>query len=78
MKTDYSEYSVGVTTEPMYYGSECSADRAENIADDLTRMIENEFPGIKVTRDESKVCGPDEEVCYEINLWIQKNWTAAL
>lgn len=75
---NYSEYSVGVTTDPSYYGSECTSDRAANIADDLARMIEAQFPGITTTRDQSPVRGPDEETCHEINRWIQENWTAAL
>ena len=76
--TNYSGYSVGVTTEPMYYGSNCSDDDAETIATDLARMIEAEFPGITTTRDQSPVRGPDDETCHEINRWIQENWTAAL
>lgn len=74
---NFNEYSVGVSESPEYYGN-VTPDRAANIADDITQLIEHEFTGIVVRRDESPVRGPNEETCYRINSWIQANWQAAL
>jgi len=79
----YSEYTVSITREPEYYGSECSDADADRIADDLEAMIESEFPGIACVtyRDgqgSAGVIGPDDDVCEEIREWIQDNWTKAI
>jgi hypothetical protein len=78
---NYSEYAVKISSDASYYG-QVSPERASNIADDLARLIKNEFNGITVeisTEIGGKpVSGPDFEICEDINVWIQKNWTAAL
>ena len=83
VEIDYSEYSIMVIDEPSYYGSECSQEDADAIAEKLCEMIESHFPGIQtdVWRDGDKSCattGPNDDVCDEINEWISNNWTAAL
>jgi hypothetical protein len=80
---DYSEYTVFVSDEPSYYGSECTQDDADEISEKLCEMIERQFPGIETDlwsdgNGSSKTTGPDDNVCDEINEWISSNWTAAL
>ena len=80
---DYSDYTVKVSNEPSYYGSECSQEDADEISDKLCEMIERQFPGIQTDLwsdgdGSSKTTGPDDDVCDEINEWISNNWTAAL
>ena len=80
---DYSDYTVTVSDEPSYYGSECSQEDADEISDKLCEMIERQFPGIQTDLwsdgdGSSKTTGPDDDVCDEINDWISNNWTAAL
>ena len=80
---DHSEYTVFVSDEPSYYGSECSQEDADAISDKLCEMIQRQFPGIQTDiwsdgDGSSKTTGPDDNVCDEINEWISSNWTAAL
>ena len=79
---DYSEYTVKISSEPSYYGSECTQQDADRIVESLGNLIRTEFPGIQTEKyadgHGSKTTGPDESVVEEINLWIEKNWTAAL
>ena len=80
---DYSDYTVKVSDEPSYYGSECSQDDADAISEKLCEMIERQFPGIQTDLwsdgdGSSKTTGPDEDICEEINEWMSNNWTAAL
>ena len=80
---EYSEYTVFVSDEPSYYGSECTQDDADEISEKLCEMIERQFPGIETDlwsdgNGSSKTTGPDDNVCDEINEWISNNWTAAL
>jgi hypothetical protein len=80
---DYSEYTVKVSDEPSYYGSECSQDDADAISEKLCEMIERQFPGIQTDLwsdgdGSSKTTGPDDDICEEINEWMSNNWTAAL
>lgn len=80
---DHSEYTVFVSDEPSYYGSECSQEDADAISDKLCEMIQRQFPGIQTDLwsdgdGSSKTSGPDDNVCDEINEWISNNWTAAL
>ena len=74
----FSEYSVCVSTDPSYYGSDCTQFDADRIAANLSDLIKAEFPEIVVTSSGRSVAGPDEETCEDINRWIQENWTAAL
>jgi hypothetical protein len=80
---DYSEYTVCVSDEPSYYGSECSQDDADEISDKLCEMIQRQFPGIQTDiwsdgDGSSKTTGPDDNICDDIDEWISNNWTAAL
>lgn len=80
---DYSDYTVKVSDEPSYYGSECSQEDADEISHKLCEMIERQFPGIQTDfwsdgDGSSKTTGPDDDVLDEINEWISNNWTAAL
>jgi len=70
---NHSQYSVTVGTEPSEYGSECSKERAEQIAEYLSQLIAEEFEGIRVNVREngSAVRGPEAQVCEEISTWIQ-------
>jgi hypothetical protein len=79
----YSEYTVKISSEPSYYGSECTQEHAERIGERLGNRIRGEFPGIQLEkyvdgRGSSATTGPDDEVIGEINRWIENNWTAAL
>ena len=57
---------------------------ANQIAAQLTAMIEREFPGITVREwtdpigGSASTLGPDQSVCVAIDKWISENWTAAL
>ena len=80
---NYSEYTVQISSEPSYYGSECTQQDADRIVERLGNLIRTQFPGIQTEKyvdgqGSSKTTGPDESVVEEINLWIEKNWTAAL
>ena len=78
MNTNYSEYSVLVSTEPSYYGANCTFEDALEIAPRLTALIEKQFPGIQIRSGGQYVTGPDTEVMDEIREWVESNWTAAL
>jgi hypothetical protein len=80
---NYSEYTVKISSEPSYYGNECTQQDAARIAECIGNLIRAEFPGIQTEKyldgqSSSKTNGPDESVVEEINLWIENNWTAAL
>ena len=80
---DHSDYTVKVSDEPSYYGSDCTQDDADAISEKLCEMIERQFPGIQTDLwsdgdGSSKTTGPDDAICEEINDWISNNWTAAL
>jgi|APGre2960657404_1045060.scaffolds.fasta_scaffold13429_3 hypothetical protein len=80
---NYTEYTVKISGEPSYYGSECTQQDASRIVDSLGNLIKSEFPGIQIERyfdghGSSKTSGPDESIVDQINLWIENNWTAAL
>ena len=48
VKNDYSEYTVKTSTEPSFYGSECTQADADCIAKNISDLIRSEFPGITV------------------------------
>lgn len=80
---DYIGYTVRISTEPSYYGSNVTAEQAEEIAGKLSEFAQREFPGVRTEthRDgsgSSATTGPNEDVVNEINEWIAENWTAAL
>ena len=78
----YQNYSVTVSTDPTYYGSECSHHDAVRIASGIADMIRSEFPGIDVRIGSDiggrGVTGPDDAIVRQIENWIAENWTAAL
>ena len=83
MKPDYREYTVSISNEPSYYGTDCNHEDARRIVKNLSDMIRNEFPGIQVRdhydgRGSGKTTGPDEETIEDIDHWIEDNWMAAL
>lgn len=78
---EFAGYSVCVTQDPVYYGSECTNEDAVRIAGNLSDMIYDKFPGIAVFQGgdpKRDVFGPDNEVSEKIAAWIAANWTAAL
>jgi len=80
---NYTEYTVKISSEPSYYGNECTQQGADRIFENLGSLIQSEFPGIQIEsyfagHGSSQTNGPDESVVEEINLWIENNWTAAL
>ena len=80
---DYSEYTIFVSEEASYYGSECTAEDAENIAMRICAQAERQFPKIvtELWSEGDGSCsttGPNDDTCNEINVWMQENWTAAL
>ena len=79
----YNAYTVSISTDPTYYGSECTADDAGRIVEQLAAMFAAQFPGITTVEHHDgegsgKTTGPDESIVEEINLWIEDNWTKAL
>jgi hypothetical protein len=82
METNYNDYTVSISNDPSYYGSECSADDAVRISDSIQTLIECRFPGITVRRfsgiGSAGTTGPDMSVIDEIDMWVCENWSAAL
>jgi hypothetical protein len=81
--TNFSEYTISISTEPSYYGSEATQATVESFFTTITTMLSEEFPGVSTVRfsdgmKSSKTTGPDETVCDEIDRWIEANWTKAL
>ena len=78
----YSEYTVRVSTDPSYYGSDCNQADANRIADGVAKLIEGQFPGVAIIKESEiggrGVIGPDQETVDEIADWVASNWTAAL
>jgi hypothetical protein len=70
---NYRNYTVTVGTDPSEYGSECSQEQAERIAEYLAQLIAEEFEGIcvNVRENGSAVRGSEAQVCEEISTWIQ-------
>ena len=73
---NYSEYTVKISSEPSYFGSECTQEDADRIVESLGNLIRIEFPEIQIEKyadgqGSSKTTGPDESVVEEINLWIE-------
>jgi hypothetical protein len=80
---DYSEYTIFVSEEASDYGSECTDERAEDIAMRVCALAEREFPNLVTElwseRDGScSTTGPNDDTCEEITRWIGANWTAVL
>ncbi len=78
----FSEYTTRISTEPSYYGSECTQELTNQIVSRLTDMIKEQFPGINVEtytdgRGSGSTVGPDQDTVTEIDQWISENWTSA-
>lgn len=83
MKTFYA-YSAHVPTDPEFYGTDCTPETAQNIAQNLRYLIQAKFPGIDVRqcrrqddRHRGRTCGPDESTLDDIDRWIATHWTDA-
>lgn len=79
----FSDYTVKISDDPGYYGSNCTVADGEQIAASIATLIQSEFPGIntEIFHDgygSSRTTGPDASVIEDINLWIENNWQAAL
>jgi len=83
VERDYSEYTIFVSQEASYYGSECTDEQAEDIAMRICAQAEREFPNLvtELWREGHGSCsmtGPNDDTCDDIIRWMQDNWTAAL
>jgi len=83
VERDYSEYTIFVSKEASYYGSECTDEQAEDIAMRICAQAEREFPNLvtELWREGHGSCsmtGPNDDTCDDIIRWMQDNWTAAL
>jgi hypothetical protein len=78
----YTEYTVRISIDPSYYGTDCTQPDADRIADALSQMVSLEFPGITIIRQNEiggrGVNGPDSAIVDDIHQWIEASWTAAL
>ena len=80
---DYSEYTIFVSEEASYYGSECTAEDAEDIAMKICAQAEREFPNLvtELWSEGDGSCsttGPNDDTCEEITRWMQENSTSVL
>jgi len=83
VERDYSDYTIFVSDEASYYGSECTDEQAEDIAMRICAQAEREFPNLvtEIWSEGDGSCsttGPNDDTCDEITQWMQENWTAAL
>ena len=82
METNYSEYTVNVSSDPSYYGDNVSTEQGIEIADKIAALIETQFPGITVRRwdgiGNAGTTGPDSNTITEIDTWVSENWSASL
>lgn len=79
---NYDQYTIRISDDPTYYGSDCTQADAARIVRNLATMIRAEYPGIGVethneTDRSATILGPDDEVCDQIERWVDDNWTAA-
>ena len=80
---DYSEYTVFVSEDASYYGSECTQEQAETIAMAICAQVEREFPNLvtELWSEGDGSCsttGPNDDTCDEITRWMEANWTSVL
>lgn len=80
---DYSEYTVHISNKAEYYGTSCTDEDAERIAEALGDLIEKQFPNIETSiwnegYGSSSITGPNQDTINKINEWIAENWQAAL
>jgi hypothetical protein len=79
MKLDnYSDYTAILSTDLSTFGGEVTEDEHEEITSILEGMIEDRFPDINFSFSfRSNVVGPDDDICVEIENWIDANWLRA-
>jgi hypothetical protein len=80
---DYSEYTIYVSQEASYYGSECTDEQAEDIAMRISSLAKRQFPNLvtEIWSEGDGSCsttGPNDDTCDEITQWMQENSTAVL
>jgi hypothetical protein len=80
---DYSEYTIYISDEASYYGSECTDEQAEDIAMRISSLAKRQFPNLvtEIWSEGDGSCsttGPNDDTCDEITQWMQENSTAVL
>jgi hypothetical protein len=80
---DYSEYTIYLSDEASYYGSECTDEQAEDIAMRISSLAKRQFPNLvtEIWSEGDGSCsttGPNDDTCDEITQWMQENSTAVL
>jgi hypothetical protein len=83
VERDYSEYTIYVSDEASYYGSECTDEQAEDIAMRISSLAKRQFPNLvtEIWSEGNGSCsttGPNDDTCDEITQWMQENSTAVL
>ena len=83
VERDYSEYTIFVSQEASYYGSECTDEQAEDIAMRISSLAKRQFPNLvtEIWSEGDGSCsttGPNDDTCDEITQWMQENSTAVL
>ena len=75
---DYSDYTAILSTDLSTFGSEVTEDEHEEMTSVLEGMIEDQFPNININFSfKSNVIGEDDDICVEIENWIDANWLKA-
>jgi hypothetical protein len=75
---DYSDYTAILSTDLSTFGSEVTEDEHEKMTAILEEMIEDQFPNININfKLKSNVIGKDDDICVEIERWIDANWLKA-
>ena len=80
---DYSEYTIYISDEASYYGSECTDEQAKDIAMRISSLAKRQFPNLvtEIWSEGDGSCsttGPNDDTCDEITEWMQENSTAVL
>ena len=80
---DYSEYTIYISDEASYYGSECTDEQAKDIAMRISSLAKRQFPNLvtEIWSEGDGSCsttGPNDDTCDEITQWMQENSTAVL
>jgi hypothetical protein len=86
MNKNYNKYTVKISNDPSYYGTDCTQQDASRIVESLGNLIRTEFPGIRVEIYNEAMCnerssstfGGEVETRDTIDQWVENNWTAAL
>jgi hypothetical protein len=80
---DYSEYTIYISDEASYYGSECTDEQAQDIAMRISSLAKRQFPNLvtEIWSEGDGSCsttGPNDDTCDELTQWMQENSTAVL